>query len=235
MNLSAGRICRGCIREVTGDPVSLLRPGVRKLYEKCTYQSVCFYRQSETAILEYVDTILNHSLSFYLQLPDHEKDTGPQLICRECLKKCQNWLLFKTICNENEKLYTSNETQEELEPSDSVDGGLSVVLKVEEDEDDLLALLFNEMKYARVRHNCKGRLDPDAVSFHSIAEATKTNDKVQEDNPMETYMPMPPISISPDSIELRLSLLMGLPMEGIEEDENKRVPYRHIKSMCRKQ
>lgn len=95
-----------------------------------------------------------------------------------------------------------------------------MVLKVEEDEDDLLALLFKEMKYARVRHNCKERLDRDTVSGHSIAEATETNGKVQEDNPIVTSMPRPPISISPDSIELRLSLLMGIPMEGIEEDEN---------------
>lgn len=160
---------------------------------------------------------VNNSTFFYFQLPDHKTDTGPQLICRECLKECQNWLLFKIICRENEKLYSPEAP--ELEPSDSVDGGMSMVLKVEEG-DDLLDLWVKGMKYARVCHNDKGGLDPDTVPGHSIDKTTQTKDNLQEDNPMDTSVPRPPIPISQESIELRLSILMGIPLEAGAEEEN---------------
>lgn len=38
--------CRGCAREVSGDPVSLMDPFVRQLYEKCTNQLVSLHCES---------------------------------------------------------------------------------------------------------------------------------------------------------------------------------------------
>lgn len=94
-----------------------------------------------------------------------------------------------------------------------------MVLKVEE-EDDLLDLWVKGMKYARVCHNDKGELDSDTVSGHSIDKTTQTKDNLQEDTPMDTSMPRPHIPISPESIELRLSMLMGIPIGTVPEEEN---------------
>lgn len=81
-----------------------------------------------------------------LQLPDPTTDAGPNQICGECHNKCQEWLLFKRMCLDNEKSYSKErESPEPLQPDslEYIDGCMEdFVLQVEEDEDDLLT--YNE-------------------------------------------------------------------------------------------
>lgn len=50
MDFSELFICRGCASVVAGDPVSLMDPGVKDLYQKCTYQLVNLHCERETDI-----------------------------------------------------------------------------------------------------------------------------------------------------------------------------------------
>lgn len=75
-----------------------------------------------------------------LQLPDDPtKDTLSNLICSDCYTKCQSWLLFKTICNDNEHQFESVAVVQERDPVDlcPTDGSMEEIrLTIEEDEED---------------------------------------------------------------------------------------------------
>lgn len=129
-----------------------------------------------------------------MQLPDPVDAAGPNQICQECYDKCLKWLNFKTVCNENEKMFSqkTEKSPESLDPSEYteyIDGSLEdIVLQVEDDEEDLLAVLQNESK-----ENGEGETCLNHKSDHSVVH-------------------WPEIKDGQDIIEQRLSLLMDIPL-----------------------
>lgn len=139
----------------------------------------------------------------FLQLPDPVDTAGPNQICQECYDKCQKWFLFKSICNENEHLYSPDEMvpiKHELLPAtqDYIDDGLedSMILQVEEDEEDLLEVLLN------------ADIKPDEFNSESCQSISFSDPQTKYDKE------------EPDCLELRLSMLMGIPWD----DNNNRSP-----------
>lgn len=137
-----------------------------------------------------------------LQLPDPTTDAGPNQICGECHNKCQEWLLFKRMCLDNEKSYSKErESPEPLQPDslEYIDGCLDgcmedFVLQVEEDEDDLLT------------YNACGT--ESNQSFEEIPLA--------KDNRMENVQSVEPKS--PDCIEWRLRMWMDIQPCDFQDD-----------------
>lgn len=144
------------------------------------------------------------------QIPDLNDDTGPTQLCQECHNKCKDWLSFKTICNENEQLYLAGETlskktlvpYDHSDTEDYIDGSLDydMVLQVEDDEEYSLAGIDTE---------------PDKITSSYTESCQSFFPQSKED--VEASVPN---NTPKDCIELRLSMLMGIPWNEGAKDEN---------------